>query len=44
LSVEKDEWMHEWYTKLGYVDFENNNDVESQIWMRKLLTNNKEEQ
>lgn len=37
LSVEKDEWMHEWYTKIGYVDFENNNDVESQIWMRKIL-------
>lgn len=39
LAVERGTWMHDWYQRRGYEDFEHN-DVESEentIWMRKQL-------
>lgn len=33
--VEKDKWMHDWYKRRGYVDYEDYND--EYVWMQKLL-------
>ena len=37
LSVVKDSWMHEWYIRRGYEDFETNENENKQVWMRKIL-------
>src|SRR5208337_1137154 len=37
LWVIKDSWMHNWYKRLKYKDWINNNKIKNTIWMRKKL-------
>lgn len=37
LWVRKDTWMHDWYKRRGYIDFQNHSDEENAIWMKKPL-------
>lgn len=40
LLVKKDSWMHDWYNRRGYENFQTNENEENSIWMKKSLTNN----
>lgn len=37
LWVIKDTWMHEWYKRRGYQDYESYNLSDNTVWMKKLL-------
>lgn len=37
LQVEESSWMHEWYKRRGYEDYDSLNKDENLIWMGKLL-------
>lgn len=37
LKVIKESWMHSWYARLGYEDFQDENE---HVWMKKQLKNN----
>lgn len=37
LLVKKDSWMHEWYKRIGYMDFKNYEKQKGFIWMIKSL-------
>ena len=36
LQVIKDSWMHEWYKRRGYQDYESYDSLDT-VWMKKLL-------
>ena len=37
LWVDKDSWMYNWYSKLGYVEYADNEEEKGAVWMRKDL-------
>lgn len=39
LWVDKDSWMHEWYKRRGYEDWQENKNQNNAIWMSKSLIN-----
>lgn len=38
LWVHKDTWMHEWYKRRNYEDWQDNENEVNAIWMKKTLT------
>jgi hypothetical protein len=37
LLVKKDAWMHEWYKRRGYSDYQDQEGEKDWVWMRKSL-------
>lgn len=38
LWVKKSTWVHDWYERMGYIDYKDHKNEENAIWMKKHLT------